>query len=56
LRIAGDVPPKEPARYAHLLSLAADPAATAAFCKPWPDGLRAAGRPAGMQPFAAESE
>ncbi len=37
------------------IALAADPAATAAYYKPWTEKL-AAGVTAGMQPIAAEGE
>jgi hypothetical protein len=44
------------ATFAQLLSLAGDPAATAAFYKPWSDSVRSSDWPSGMQPIAAESE
>jgi ABC-type sugar transport system substrate-binding protein len=44
------------ASFTQLLSLASDPAATAAFYKSWSDGARTADWPSGMQPIAAESE
>lgn len=51
--MANDLPP---ATFDQLLSLAADPAATAAFYKPWTQKVTSGDWPAGMQPIAAESE